>query len=231
MPIFAWNVPLLSCFSHVRLCDPRDGSHQAPPSLGFSRQEYWSGYRRIFFSNAWNWKVKVKSLSRVRLLATPWTAAHQAPLSMGFTRQGYWSGVPLPSLKCSLGISNFLEEIFSFSHYIVFLYFFCTVHLGKLSNFSLLFFEILPSDEYIRFSFAVHFSSFSAICKTSSDSHLPFCIYFSWGWFWSPPPVQCHKPPSIFFSILSIRSNQIESICYFHCIIIRDCSCCFYQEN
>ena len=42
-------------------------------------------------------KVKVKSLSRVRLLATPWTAAHQAPLSMGFARQEYWSGVPSPS--------------------------------------------------------------------------------------------------------------------------------------
>ena len=43
-------------------------------------------------------KVKVKSLSRVRLLATPWTAAYQAPPSMGFSRQEYWSGVPLPSL-------------------------------------------------------------------------------------------------------------------------------------
>ena len=36
--------------------------------------------------------MKVKSLSRVRLLATPWTAAHQAPPSIGFSRQGYWSG-------------------------------------------------------------------------------------------------------------------------------------------
>ena len=43
-------------------------------------------------------KVKVKSLSRVRLFTTPWTAAYQAPLSMGFSRQEYWSGVPLPSL-------------------------------------------------------------------------------------------------------------------------------------
>ena len=51
----------------------------------------------ISFSNAWKWKVKVTSLSRVRLLATPWTAAHQAPPSMGFSRQEYWSGVPLPS--------------------------------------------------------------------------------------------------------------------------------------
>ena len=51
----------------------------------------------ISFSNAWKWKVKVKSLSRVRLLATPWTAAYQAPPSTGFSRQEYWSGVPLPS--------------------------------------------------------------------------------------------------------------------------------------
>ena len=42
-------------------------------------------------------KVKVKSLSRVRLFATPWTVAHQAPPSMGFSRQEYWSGVPFPS--------------------------------------------------------------------------------------------------------------------------------------
>ena len=51
----------------------------------------------ISFSNAWKWKVKVKSLSRVWLLGTPWTAAHQAPPSMGFSRQEYWSGLPLPS--------------------------------------------------------------------------------------------------------------------------------------
>ena len=51
----------------------------------------------ISFSNAWKWKVKVKSLSHAWLLATPWTAAYQAPLSVGFSRQEYWSGVPLPS--------------------------------------------------------------------------------------------------------------------------------------
>ena len=53
----------------------------------------------IAFSNAWKWKVKVKSLrlstwklhSCVRLLATPWTAVYQAPPSMGFSRQEYWS--------------------------------------------------------------------------------------------------------------------------------------------
>ena len=42
-------------------------------------------------------KVKVKSLSRVRLFATPWTVAYQAPLSMGFSGQEYWSGLPFPS--------------------------------------------------------------------------------------------------------------------------------------
>ena len=56
------------------------------------------------FSNAWKWKVKVKSLSHVRLLATPWAAAYQAPPSMGFSRQEYWSGVPLPSLMGKLSI-------------------------------------------------------------------------------------------------------------------------------
>ena len=43
--------------------------------------------------------MKVKSLSRVRLLVTPWTAAHQTPPSVGFARQEYWSGVPLPALQ------------------------------------------------------------------------------------------------------------------------------------
>ena len=65
----------------------------------------------ISFSNAWKWKVKAKSLSRVRLLATPWTAAYQAPPSMGFSRQEYWSGVPLPSLKES-GILSVNVNIF-----------------------------------------------------------------------------------------------------------------------
>ena len=56
----------------------------------------------ISFSNAWMWKVKVKSLSRARFLATPWTAAYQTSPSMGFPRQEYWSGVPLPSPKLSV---------------------------------------------------------------------------------------------------------------------------------
>ena len=90
---------LLSHFSHVQLCaTPETAAHQAPPSLGFSRQEHWNG---LPFPSPTHesekWKVKVKSLSRVRLLGTPWTAAYQAYPSMGFARQEYWSGLPLPS--------------------------------------------------------------------------------------------------------------------------------------
>ena len=51
----------------------------------------------ISFSNAWKWKLKVKSLSCVWLLATPWTIAYQGPPSMGFSRQEYWSVLPLAS--------------------------------------------------------------------------------------------------------------------------------------
>ena len=78
------------------LCDPIDSSPPDSPVPGIlqGRTLEWVA---ISFSNAWKWKVKGKSLSRVWLLATPWTAAHQAPLSMGFSRQEYWSGVPLPT--------------------------------------------------------------------------------------------------------------------------------------
>ena len=139
-----WKVKVKS-LSRVQLfATPWTAAYQAPPSMGFSRQEYWSGvpftslplspagaaakslqscptlhdpidgsppgspvpgilqartleWVAIAFSNAWKWKVKVKSLSHVRLLVTPWTSAHQAPPSIGFSRQKYWSGVPLPS--------------------------------------------------------------------------------------------------------------------------------------
>ena len=147
-------LPLLSRFSRVRFCEiPWTAAYQAPPSMGFSRQDYWSGlplpsphsvyttsrmnpaaaakslqscptlcdpidsgsppgssvpgilqartleWVAISFSKAWKWKVKVKSLSRVRLFVTPRTAAYQVAPSMGFSRQGYWSGVPVPSPK------------------------------------------------------------------------------------------------------------------------------------
>ena len=80
------------------LCDPIEGNPSGSPVPGIlqARTLEWVA---ISFSNVWKWKakVKVKSLSSVRLFTTPWTAAHQAPPSMGFSRQEYWSGVPLPS--------------------------------------------------------------------------------------------------------------------------------------
>jgi len=78
------------------LCDPIDGSTPGSPVPGIlqARTLEWVA---ISFSSAWKWKVKGKSLSRVRLLATPRTTAPQAPLSVGFSKQEYWSGVPLPS--------------------------------------------------------------------------------------------------------------------------------------
>ena len=88
--------------SFPTLCDPIDCSPpgSAEPGILQARTLEWVA---ISFSNAWKWKVKVKSLSHVQLFATPWTAASQAPPSMGFSRQEYWSGVPLPSLRETLG--------------------------------------------------------------------------------------------------------------------------------
>ena len=93
--------------SCLTLCYPIDssppGSANPWDSPGKNTEVDW-----ISFSNAWKWKVKVKSLSCVQLLATPQTAAHQPPLYMGFSRQEYWSGVPLPSLSHTWVDLNFL---------------------------------------------------------------------------------------------------------------------------
>ena len=89
------------------LCDTIDRS---PPGFPVPRvlQARTLEWVAISFSNARKWKVKVRSLSRVQLLATPWTAAYQVPLSMEFSRQEYWSGVPLPS---PLGLTSlFLQS-------------------------------------------------------------------------------------------------------------------------
>ena len=78
------------------LCNTIDGSPPGSPVPGILQARILE-WVAISFSDAWKWKVKVKSLSRVRLFATPWTAAYQASPSMGFSRREYWSGVPSPS--------------------------------------------------------------------------------------------------------------------------------------
>ena len=89
----------LSRISPVRLCaTTKTAAYQTPPSLGFSRQEHWSG---LPFPSPMHesekWKVNVKLLSHIWLFVTPWTSAHQTPPSMGSSRQEYWNGLSLPS--------------------------------------------------------------------------------------------------------------------------------------
>ena len=70
------------------LCDPIDGSPPGSPVPGILQTRILE-LVAISFSNAWKWKVEMKSLSRVRLLSISWTTDYQAPLSMGFSRQEY----------------------------------------------------------------------------------------------------------------------------------------------
>ena len=101
---------LLSNFSHVWFCaTPIDGRPPGStvPGILQARTLEWVA---MFFPNAWKWKMKVKSPSRVQLLVTPWTVAYQAPLSIGFSRQEYWNGVPLPSPQHRWEIVNFVKQ-------------------------------------------------------------------------------------------------------------------------
>ena len=110
-PVNAAAAAASSLQSCPTLCDSIDGSLPGSlvPGILQANTLEWVA---ISFFNAWKWNVKVKSLSRVRLLATPWTAVYQAPPSMGFSRQEYWSGVPLPSPTTS----QYEEPIQSWEH-------------------------------------------------------------------------------------------------------------------
>ena len=100
-------------FSRVQLsATPQTTAHQAPPSLGFSRQEYWSG---LPFPSMH--ACMLSRFSRVRLCETLWAAAHQAPLSMGFSRQEYWSGLPSPSPTVSTRLEKSLISPVSMKSY------------------------------------------------------------------------------------------------------------------
>ena len=95
-----WKVKMKSESDVAQLCltlsDPKDSSPSGSPVPGILQARILE-WVAISFSNAWKWKVKVKSLSPVQLLATPWTVAYQAPLFTGFSRQENWSGLPLLS--------------------------------------------------------------------------------------------------------------------------------------
>ena len=124
--IHPWNAAaaaVKSLQSCPTLCDPIDGSPSGSslPGILQARTLEWVA---ISFSNAWKWKVKVKSISRVQLLSIPWTAAYQAPPPMGFSRQEYWSGVPLPS-------PTFMYTFGILSHVNILPYFKNEGHLSK----------------------------------------------------------------------------------------------------
>ena len=119
-------------------------------------------------------------------------------------------------MKCSLGISNFLEEISSLSFpFYCFPLFLCIDHRGRLSYLSLLFFGNPRSNGYIfPFLLCLSLLFFSQLFVRSPQTIiLLFCISFSWGWSWSLPPVQCYKPLSIVIQALCLP-DLIPWLCF-----------------
>ena len=107
-------------------------------------------------------------------------------------------------MKYSLGNSNFLDEISSLSHSIVFLYFFALIAVeGFLISpcYSLEFYIQLGIS--FLFSFAFCFTS-QLFIRAPQTTIWPFCIFFSLGWSWSLPPVQYQEPPSIILQALCL---------------------------
>ena len=189
LTVYATAKSLQSC---PTLCNPIDSSPPGSPVPGIlqARTLEWGA---ISFSNAWKGKVKVKSLSRVQLLATPWTAAYQAPPSMGFSRQDYWSGLPLPSL----------EEISGLSHSIVFLCFFVLITeevflISPCYSLELCIFFFFPPLPFTSLLF-------SAICEASSDNHFAFLHFFSLGMILIPASCTMSGPSlsrcDLFFNV------------------------------
>ena len=104
----------------------------------------------ISFSNAWKWKVKAKSISRVRLLVTPWNAAYQAPPSMGFSRQEYWSGVLLPSPRRKLRDPLLKSFLIAFPFFFFFALLFIE-HISKLYHHTFLLVQANNSENKLNF--------------------------------------------------------------------------------
>ena len=152
-------------------------AHQAPPSLGFSRQEHWSGLplpSPMHESEKWKWNRSVMSDSQLphglqptRLLC-PWDFPGKST-GVGchlLLLVPYFSVLYCAHrcMKYFLGMPSFLDEIASLSHFTVFLYFFAfhpppRPPLGRLSYLSLLFVGTLYSDRYIYPFLAFHFFS------------------------------------------------------------------------
>ena len=115
-------------------------------------------------------------------------------------------------MKCSLGISNFLEAVSSLSHSIVFLYFFALLTEEGFLNSPCYSLELCIQMGISSFSPLPLLLFFSQIIvRPPQTTILPFCISFSWGWSWSLPPVQRHEPPSIvLLAMLSLLHLHIH---------------------
>ena len=117
-------------------------------------------------------------------------------------------------MKCSPGISNFLEEISSLSHSVVSLYFFALIAeegflISPCYSLELC---IQMGVSFLIYLLCLLLFFFSQLfVRPPQMAILPFGISFSWGWFRSPPPVQCHSPLSIVLQALCL-SNLIPWI-------------------
>ena len=113
-------------------------------------------------------------------------------------------------MKCSLGVSNFVEEISSLFHSIVFLYFFALIAEEGFLIFPCYSLELcIQTGIAFLFSFAFHFSSFSQLFVRPPQTTI---LSFSWGWSWSLLPVQCHKPPCMVLQALCLSDLIPELI-------------------
>ena len=107
-------------------------------------------------------------------------------------------------MKCSLGMSNFLEEISSLSHSIVFLYFFVLIPEQDFLISPCYSLEIcIQMGISFLFTFGFLFSS-QLFVRPPQTAILLYWISFSWGWSQSLPPVQCHEPLSIVLQALCL---------------------------
>ena len=125
---------LLSRFSRVRLCaTPETAAHQAPPSLGLSRQEHWSGLpfpSPVHQSEKWKWRRSVVSDSSLPHGLQPTRLLHP----WDFPGKSTGVGVPSPSPTCMY--SHSLPCAYSF--YITKLLCCCTEFTTFFKNFILL---------------------------------------------------------------------------------------------
>ena len=160
--------------------------------------------------------MKVKTLSRIQLLATPWTAAYQAPSSMGFSRQEYWSGLPLPSPvayvdHCLIFEPHLLASKMLY-HTRTFLLNYSLVAFQNIYIFSCL----IPYIQVVTRFFLCSLSPFSIIDHLPSHS-------FSWLSLVHMPLGSTNSPPTYFIilailgslsthHLLGVLSPQIQDI-------------------